>query len=490
MALRAQPAPPAPWRVLGGALILLCGAVSIASFVKTDPSHNDFERFADLRLLFLYFGLFAGLCGVYVAAYRQRQAAPQRTLLVTCVACAILLLAGFPVGSRDVFFYAFYGKIWGFYHANPYVATIADFPSDPWQPLVQAQWRDKPALYGPLALWQSWLIHVASGAAASGAAASGAHLWAAVWLYKAAATATLALTLWVAKAILQPAARATDGPAATGLLLLAWNPLFLFECAGSAHNEITMVLLVLTALWCWREGYDNTALTVLVLSFWYKWYSFIFVPAFLIAALRRSGIRAAIRDALVCAGAAALFGVVLLAPLPGSLLPVFNALLHSGATRGIYPAELSPPLAALFWSLRASGLLATDQGLRLFHGARLALFGGALILIFVRQWRAGEPFAALSESCCLVAAAFFLLFVAILPPWHLLLVIALAVVCGREPFLLAAVVLTVLAMLSYFLTFAVATLMLCLIVGVLWLMRRLGGRGIAHESYGKIPGAG
>jgi hypothetical protein len=487
MALHAQPAAPVPtqapavlWRVLGGALVLLCGAVSIASFVKGDPSRNDFERFADLRLLFLYFGLFGGLCAVYVAAYRQRQVVPQRTLLATCVACVILLLAGFPVGSRDVFFYAFYGKIWGFYHANPYMATIADFPSDSWQPLVQAQWRDKPALYGPLALWQSWLIH----------ATSGAHLWAAVWLYKAAATATLALTLWVAKAILQPAAAATDGRAANGLMLLVWNPLFLFECAGNAHNEITMVLLVVTALWCWREEYCNTSLTVLALSFWYKWYSLIFLPAFLIAALQRSGVRATIRDALVYTGAAVLFGLVLLAPLPGSLLPVSNALLHSGATRGIYPAELSPPLAALFWSLRASGLLATDQGLRLFHGARLALLCGALVLVFTRQWRATDPFAALSESCCLVAAAFFLLFVTILPPWHLLLVITLAIVCGREPFLLAAVVLTVLAMLSYFLTFAVATLMLCLIVGVLWSMRRLGGRGIAHERYGKIPGAG
>jgi hypothetical protein len=484
MALHAQPtvAVPtegsrAPWRALAGALILLCGAVSIASFVKADPAHNDFERFEDLRLLFVYFGLFAGLCGVYVAAYQQPQAIPRRVLLVTSIACVALLLTGFPVGSKDVFFYAFYGKIWSFYHANPYLATIADFPSDPWQPMVQAQWRDKPVLYGPLALWQSRLIH----------ALSAADLWSAVRLYKLSATATLFLTLWVADAILRAAA---DEQAATRLVLLAWNPLFLFECAGSAHNEITMVLLVMAALWCWREGYSNRALALLALSFWYKWYSIIFIPAFLIAALQRSGVRAAIRDALVCAGAAALFGAILLAPLSGSLLPVLEALLHSGATRGIYPAELSPPLAALFWSMRAFGLLATEQGLRLFHGARLSMFGVALILTFARQWHAAEPFAALSETCCLLAAAFFLVLVTILPPWHLLLVIALAVICGREPFLLAAVVLTVLAMLSYFLTFAVATLMCGLVVALLWLLRRLGDRRIPPGSYGKIPGAG
>lgn len=480
MALHAQ-APTAPtvdpaalWWRIGGALVLLCGAVSLASFFKSDPSQNDFERFADLRLLFLYFALFTGLCSVYVAVYRQRDAVPRRTLVVTCVACVGLLLAGFPVGSKDVFFYAFYGKIWGAYHANPYLATIADFPFDPWQALVQAQWRDKPALYGPLALEQSWLIH----------AVTGEHLWGAVWLYKAWATATLLLALGVAAALLQPMA-AENGIEATRLPLLAWNPLFLFECAGSAHNEITMVWLLLAALWCWRGGHRNGALCLLVLSVWYKWYSVIFIPAFLVATLRQSGVRAALRDAVVCAAAAALFGWLLLTPLPGSLPTVVNALLHSGATRGIYPAELSPPLAALFWSLRASGLMATDLGFHLFHGVRVTLFGVAVVAIFTQQWHAADPFAALRESCCLIAGAFFLLLVTILPPWHLLPVIALAVICGREPFLLAAVVLTLLALLSYFLTFAVATVTLCLVAGALWLMRHFH-RG----NYGEIAAAG
>ena len=267
MALHAQ-APPAPsadpaaqWRRLAGALVLLCGAVSVASFFKSDPARNDFERFEDLRLLFLYFALFTGLCGVYVAIYVQPDAVPRRILVVTCGACVALLLAGFPVGSKDVFFYAFYGKIWAFYHANPYLATIADFPSDPWQALVQAQWRNKPALYGPLALEQSWLIY----------AITGEHLWWTVWLYKAWASATLILTLGVADALLRPAGDV--GLAATRLPLLAWNPLFLFECAGSAHNEITMVCccsqrcgageasmaLGRCACWCCPCGTNGTA---------------------------------------------------------------------------------------------------------------------------------------------------------------------------------------------------------------------------------------
>ena len=72
-------------------------------------------------------------------------------------------------------------------------------------------------------------------------------------------------------------------------------------------------------------------------------------------------------------------------------------------------------------------------------------------------------------------------------PWHLLTVIALGVLCGREPFAAAAVGLTLLAMLSYFLTFAVATVMCALVAGALWLMRRAGSRGV-HHGYGKVPG--
>ncbi|MGD0949344.1 MAG: hypothetical protein ABSA52_18190 [Candidatus Binatia bacterium] len=442
-------------------LIALCGGILVASFLKSDWANNDFERFDDLRLLFLFFVLFVGLCWAYVTAYLQRQAVSRRALVATCVASAALLLVSFPVGSKDVFFYAFYGKVWGLYHANPYVATLADFPSDRWQPFVQSQWRDKPAIYGPLFLWQSWLVN----------AVAHEHLWLAVWLYKVWATLTLFVTLWVADAILHRTTSVTGVSASFGLLLLAWNPLFLFESAGSGHNEIGMLLLLLAALWCWRDGRFNVAFVVLVLSVWYKWYSIIFVPAFLIATLKDSGFRAAVRHGALCGAVTAIFGLVLLWPFPGSLLPAIDTLLHSGALRRIYPAELSPPLAALFWSLRASGLLNTDLGFHLFYAARIVLFGGTMVAIFIRQWRAATSLTALTESCCLVAAAFFLLLVTILPPWHLLLVVALAVISGREFFVLSAVVLTVLGLLSYFLTFAVATLMLGLILGALWLLR-------------------
>ena len=458
-------------------MLLLYVGVGVASFLKGDLPRNDFERFDDLRLTFTFFGLSLGLCAAYVAIYRSRPAVTQRTVMIISGACAMLLLASYPVGSKDVFGYAFYGKIWGTYHANPYVATPADFPADPWQPFVQVRWRNWPVAYGPLFLWQSWLIN----------ALAGDHLWRVIWLNKAWSAAAFLASVGAARAILLRTACPAGAPIEWLLLLLAWNPVLLFESAGGAHNDVIMVLLWLCALWCWRGRRPTAAACVLALSVWYKWYSVLLIPACLVEALKSSGVRAATRLAAAWAACVVLSGAILFAPLAGSLPAVFAGLLHPAALRGIYPAELSPPLAATFWILRAGGLFETDLGFRLFDVIRFSLFGMVVGWSVLRQWRSAPSFGALVESGFLISAAFFLLLVTMLLPWHLATVIVLGVVCGREPFLSAAVILTVLAMLSYFLTFAGATVLLAVLLATLWLLRRLGpavGVGSAGPACG------
>ena len=210
--------------------------------------------------------------------------------------------------------------------------------------------------------------------------------------------------------------------------------MFLFESAGGGHNDIAMVLLLLGALEGWRRRRFTLAFGLLALSIWYKWYSLIFVPAFLLETFKVEGWRTAARQAAWWLAATLLAGVIFLSPLPGSWPAVLRQLMHPGAMSGIYPAELSPPLAALFWSLKAFGLFGTAWGLRLFDATRFALFVIAVALIFVRQWRAipstarspehQAPLAALVESCCLLGCAFFLLLITMLLPWHLLTVVA------------------------------------------------------------------
>ncbi|MBI4518989.1 MAG: hypothetical protein HY699_24625 [Deltaproteobacteria bacterium] len=447
-------------RVLPVLHVALFGAVLIASYLHADWTSNDFERFDDLRLTVLFLVLFLGLSAAHLALYIGPVALSRGCAFTVVLLGAGMLFASFPVGSRDVFAYAFFSKIWAYYHANPFIVAGTQFPADSWQPYLGRALARPVAAYGPLFMWQSWPVGIIAGE----------RLWVAVWLHKAWAGLALLGSLGIAAALLrrsQPAA-----PAGGAWLLLAWNPALLFEAAGAAHNDIGMVLLLLAALWCWQRERGSAALACLALSFWYKWYSVLFVPAFLLATTRAAGVRAAARQAAFGALVTAALGWLLLKPLAGALPMIARQLLHPEKLSGIFPAELSPPLALLFWAMRAAGGFDSDWGFRLFDVGRFGLSAALLLAIGARQWRAAPSLAALAESCCLIGLVFCSLMVTQLWPWHLLPVITLALVCGREPFTLVAVVLTVLALLSYALTFAIAALTLGGVAGSLWLLRR------------------
>lgn len=136
--------------------------------------------------------------------------------------------------SRDVYSYAIQGRIAAVHHANPYVATPADFPADPLSAYVGPKWLDAPAVYGPLWIQVSAaIVRVVHGLAATVAAfrvlAAGASL------------ATLGVISRLAAA-LRPERRAF-ALAAFGL-----NPVVLFQSVGSGHNDLLVALAVAGAL--------------------------------------------------------------------------------------------------------------------------------------------------------------------------------------------------------------------------------------------------
>lgn len=442
--------------------MLASAGMAVASWLAPDLMRNDFERFDDLRRSFLFFGLSGVALAAYWTAYANRDEVPSGPLRTTTIVCLAALFAAFPVGSKDVFGYAMFGKILGHYGANPLVTAPSAFPADPWLPFLgDARWRDWPVVYGALAVWQAWAID----------GLAGADLWVAVWLYKGLAMGLFGATLVVAAAVLRRPALAA--PASWLLALLAWNPLLQFETAGNAHNDIVMVLAVCVAVWCRQRERSRAAVAVLAVAFWYKWYSLLFLPAFLVDRAGRSW-RAAGGDLGVVVAVVVGVGVLSLWPLPGPAGAVLSNWFAPKALQGIYPNELSPLLAPLFWGLNWAGAFESVWGAWTFDVMRWSAFAAAAAAITWRQWRAGPSVESMLEAGCLWAAAFVLLVLTMLLPWHLLMVIVPAVLCGREPFIGFAVVLTVLGLASYFLTFAVATLALALIAAGLWALRREG----------------
>ena len=74
--------------------------------------------------------VFAAVAFVLVLLECRRGSISPRTVIGLAIAYHVALLLLPLLFSRDVYSYAYYGRIAATYHANPYVSTPADFPQD------------------------------------------------------------------------------------------------------------------------------------------------------------------------------------------------------------------------------------------------------------------------------------------------------------------------------------------------------------------------
>jgi hypothetical protein len=180
----------------------------------------------------------------------------------------LLLLPSLP--SDDVFSYTLYGRISVVHHANPLVATPADFPNDPFLSLVF--WRDVRSVYGPV-----WLL-LSSGISLL-AQGLGGSLVVYVALFKLlglAAHLGNALLIWAILGRLAPQRQLF------GTLLYAWSPLCLLEFCASAHNDAVMLLFLLLGVYLLVRNWEAPALVAFGLAISTKYVPLILLPFYLV----------------------------------------------------------------------------------------------------------------------------------------------------------------------------------------------------------------
>ncbi len=270
------------------------------------------------------------------------------TVLGLAVAYHLALLFLPLLFSRDVYSYAAYGKIAAIYHANPYLATPADFPGDALAGFVGPKWFDTPAVYGPLWTQASALVVRAVGS-----------ISAQVEVFRLIAIAASLATLTV---VARLARTVRPGREAFALAILGLNPVVLFQSVASGHNDLLVALAVAAALAFVVSGRDVAATAALALGTLVKVTAA--VPLLLLwivlAARRERGerVRTLAPHVALAAGLALLsaapflntedptLGVAELAGHEGWLAPsrffrrLFDAL--SGDTLGIVPRVLVP----------------------------------------------------------------------------------------------------------------------------------------------------
>src|SRR4249920_521874 len=175
-----------------------------------------------------------------------------RTAIGLAVAYHVALLFLPLLFSRDVYSYAYYGRIAAAYHANPYVATPADFPHDVLATFVGPKWVDTPAVYG--ALWTQVSALVTRTTDDVGAIVS---------TFRVIAIAASLATVFVVAGLV---GRVRPQREAFAVALVGLNPVVLFQSAASGHNDLLVALAVAAALALVFSGSELWATAALALG--------------------------------------------------------------------------------------------------------------------------------------------------------------------------------------------------------------------------------
>jgi len=241
----------------------------------------------------------------------RRETISARTAIGLAVAYHVALLFLPLLFSRDVYSYAYYGRIAAAYHANPYVATPADFPHDVLATFVGPKWADTPAVYGPL--WTQVSALVTRAADDVGTMISA---------FRVIAIAASLATVFVVAGLVR---RVRPERAAFAVALVGLNPVVLFQSAASGHNDLLVALAVAAALALVFSGRELWATAALALGALVKVTAA--VPLLLwwvaVAARRPRGQR--VRTLAPHLGLAAAFALVAAAPFANTDDPTLGA---------------------------------------------------------------------------------------------------------------------------------------------------------------------
>jgi hypothetical protein len=322
---------------------------------------------ASLIASFVLYGIGAYLA--WAGALRLRIAVIIAVIVQAVPLGAPLLL------SKDAYLYWGEERVFAVHHANPYVATPSQYPSDPSTQWVSESWRSEPTPYG-----LAWTL------AAAPAAATSSRLVAEL-VYRAIALVALLGCLLVI-------ARRTQSAAAVAFL--GWSPLLALHYAGGGHSDALMMVVTVGAIALGTSSLSGGALWPIASAF--KPFPPVLVPLELarrrLAVGRRWWIGIIASTVAVIAISTGLFGTHWIRQ----------------ATTG---AHQTSPLGGVHWL--------TEAGLahRVAVVVAALVFAAVYLVLLRNAWRTGRGrFSLAATALCLTSS--------LLRPWYALWPVALA----------------------------------------------------------------
>ena len=184
---------------------------------------------------------------LYALGRAWRRELSVRRVIGVALLLHVLALAMPVFLSRDVYSYAFYGRMVARHGANPYTEIPAAFASDPTYPFVSVDWIDSTSVYGPgFTVLSAGVTSVAPSPEAS-----------AIAFKVLAALASVAAMLLTAAA----ARRVAPEREVFAAMLVGWNPVVVFHGVAGGHNDALLglalsagVLAILARRELWATG--------------------------------------------------------------------------------------------------------------------------------------------------------------------------------------------------------------------------------------------
>lgn len=328
----------------------------------------------------------------------QRGQVGLRGVVVLTVLANVLVVTMLPLlFSRDVYSYAFYGRIVAVHDGNPYVQTPVEFGDDDLWPLVGPKWVDTPAVYGPA-------FTTASSVVARVFETPAAQVDAYRWLAGVATLATVAAIAAITR-------RLRPGREAFAVAAFGLNPAVLFLGVASGHNDLVVAFSVAAGVLLLVR--ERTLASVAVLAVGALVKATVVVPLLLVIVwvVTRSERERRARDLLTHAGLAVAIGLVCAIPYLQAEDPSLGMVELAGHEGWLAPSGLVTKIFG-WLSFGTLGWL-----------ARIG-FAAVLVIVFVRLARdvgrrgaAGEPVTSVAAAIAWSLLVLMLLGPVLLP-WY------------------------------------------------------------------------
>ncbi len=408
------------WGLAGA---MLAGAlVSWVRFARGGTLNvQDLQPAQDLVLGLAFAAAFAVAALLYFAVLGRAKGPVEPSLLLAAMLVHLSASPSLPLTSNDVFPNLAYGRL-ATLGRSPAATSASDLSADdPFQRLVDPQWRGRVSVYGPVLN------------AISGACARTGQLLPAFVLFKLAMLAAALATLVVFYGF----CRKLGAQGAWAFSLLAFNPLLAWEVAGQAHNDGVMLLAMAGFLWAAAAGKQWLASLLLALGFAAKFAVAPLLLLHLLSVLRRSAWRGAVTAAAVVFLVAALFapswsGASTLSGPGYAAVPAPDHIVNSLGALPLFAARLLSPPVVRPWFLAWAGLT----------GLFLAVQGLAC------AWRS-TTLEAVLRNALLFTLLYECLGMLWYEPWYATWLLPLAAACGDRRLAGIAACYTVLVPMLY-----------------------------------------